>query len=75
MAFLVQIAAAFQKHKIINTPFFYDFTFYTGQFIRHLKENVHIPISIFVKFPVNGKRTTLYAIFAALREESGPLFW
>ncbi len=42
---------------MIDTTFFHSLAFYSGQFICHLKESIHISIGIFVKLFVNGKHT------------------
>ena len=54
IAFLAQMASTFQEGKIINTPFLHDLAFYSRQSIRRLKENIHVPSSILIEFPING---------------------
>lgn len=58
------MAGAFQESEIIDPAFFYDLAFYSRQFIRHLKENIHIPFGVFVELSVNGKRTAIHTILA-----------
>ena len=53
-AFLAQMASTFQEGKIIDFAFLYDLAFYSRQSIRQLKEDIHVPSSILIEFPING---------------------
>ena len=48
------MASTFQEGKVINPAFLYDLAFYSRQSIRQLKENIHVPSSILIEFPING---------------------
>ena len=67
------MASTFQEGKIIDTPFLYDLAFYSRQSIRQLKENIHVPSSILIEFPINGKRAAVHAVLATFLKESTPL--